>query len=34
VAFGADATVFVEDRLAGYLLGRWRAGRSALRRPL
>ncbi|WP_327293983.1 MULTISPECIES: iron-containing redox enzyme family protein [unclassified Streptomyces] len=31
VAFGADATVFLEDRLAACLLGKWRAGRSALR---
>ncbi|SHM80773.1 iron-containing redox enzyme family protein [Actinacidiphila paucisporea] len=31
VAFGADATVFLEDRLAAHLLGAWRAGRSALR---
>ncbi|WP_328334228.1 MULTISPECIES: iron-containing redox enzyme family protein [unclassified Streptomyces] len=31
VAFGADATVFLEDRLAACLLGRWRTGRSALR---
>ncbi|MEE4540512.1 iron-containing redox enzyme family protein [Streptomyces sp. V4-01] len=33
VAFGADATVFLEERLAGHLLGRWRTGRSALRAP-
>jgi Iron-containing redox enzyme len=31
VAFGADATVFLEDRLAARLLDAWRAGRSALR---
>ncbi|MFE2378915.1 iron-containing redox enzyme family protein [Streptomyces sp. NPDC059398] len=31
VAFGADATVFLEERLAAHLLGEWRAGRSALR---
>lgn len=31
VAFGADATVFLEDRLAAHLLDTWRAGRSALR---
>lgn len=34
VAFGADATVFLEDRLAGHLLQRWRNGRTALRHPL
>ncbi|MYS20526.1 Iron-containing redox enzyme [Streptomyces sp. DvalAA-14] len=31
VAFGADATVFLEDRLAAHLLDAWRDGRSALR---
>lgn len=31
VAFGADATVFLDDRLAAHLLDAWRAGRSALR---
>jgi hypothetical protein len=31
VAFGADATVFLEDRLAAHLLDAWREGRSALR---
>lgn len=31
VAFGADATVFLEDRLGAHLLRAWRAGRSALR---
>ncbi|MDY0815961.1 iron-containing redox enzyme family protein [Kitasatospora purpeofusca] len=31
VAFGADATVFLEDRLAARLLDTWRHGRSALR---
>ncbi|MFF0362045.1 iron-containing redox enzyme family protein [Streptomyces sp. NA02536] len=34
VAFGVDATVFAEDRLAGRLLGDWSAGRSSLRTPL
>ncbi|MFI6082832.1 iron-containing redox enzyme family protein [Streptomyces sp. NPDC051217] len=34
VAFGVRATVLVEDRLAARLLNAWRAGRSALRRPL
>jgi hypothetical protein len=34
VAFGADATVFLEDRLSAHLLGAWRPGGSALRRPL
>ncbi|MEV5438359.1 iron-containing redox enzyme family protein [Streptomyces sp. NPDC052682] len=34
VAFGIDATVFVEDRLAARLLADWRAGRSSLRTPL
>ncbi|MFI0720780.1 iron-containing redox enzyme family protein [Streptomyces sp. NPDC021224] len=31
VAFGADATVFLEDRLGAHLLNAWRAGRSAFR---
>jgi hypothetical protein len=31
VAFGAGATVFLEDRLGRWLLDSWRAGRSALR---
>jgi hypothetical protein len=31
VAFGADATVFLEDRLAEHLLDAWRTGSSALR---
>jgi hypothetical protein len=31
VAFGADATTFVEDRLGAHLLSAWRSGRSALR---
>ena len=31
VAFGADATGFLEDRLAARLLDAWRTGRSALR---
>ncbi|MFF4343029.1 iron-containing redox enzyme family protein [Kitasatospora sp. NPDC001540] len=31
VAFGADATTFLEDRLAARLLDAWRHGRSALR---
>ncbi|MGW3565158.1 iron-containing redox enzyme family protein [Streptomyces sp. NPDC000941] len=34
VAFGVDATVFLEDRLASQLLGAWRDGRSSLRVPL
>lgn len=34
VAFGVDATVFVEDRLGDRLLSDWRAGRSSLRTPL
>ncbi|MET7936983.1 iron-containing redox enzyme family protein [Streptomyces sp. NPDC005322] len=34
VAFGVDATVFLEDRLAAQLLGAWRDGRSSLRIPL
>ncbi|MGW5353184.1 iron-containing redox enzyme family protein [Streptomyces sp. NPDC004031] len=31
VAFGADATTFVEDRFSAHLLTAWRSGRSALR---
>ncbi|GGP59736.1 iron-containing redox enzyme family protein [Streptomyces calvus] len=31
IAFGVDATVFVEDRLGDRLLADWRAGRSSLR---
>ncbi|CAG6396370.1 iron-containing redox enzyme family protein [Streptomyces cocklensis] len=31
VAFGADATTFLEDRLSSHLLAAWRDGRSALR---
>nr|WSW65144.1 iron-containing redox enzyme family protein [Streptomyces sp. NBC_00995] len=31
VAFGADVTVHLEDRLSDHLLGSWRAGKSALR---
>ncbi|MDN3026788.1 iron-containing redox enzyme family protein [Streptomyces sp. S.PB5] len=34
VAFGIDATVCLEDRLADRLLTDWRAGRSSLRTPL
>ncbi|MGI5352723.1 iron-containing redox enzyme family protein [Streptomyces sp. CA-250714] len=34
VAFGADATVFLEDRLGAALLESWRVGASALRIPL
>jgi hypothetical protein len=34
VAFGADATVFLEDRLGAALLEYWRVGASALRTPL
>ncbi|MEU3344611.1 iron-containing redox enzyme family protein [Streptomyces sp. NPDC006700] len=34
VAFGVDATGYLEDRLAGRLLADWRAGRSSLRTPL
>ncbi|MFF3979821.1 iron-containing redox enzyme family protein, partial [Streptomyces sp. NPDC001828] len=30
IAFGADATGLVEDRLAGHLLAAWSEGRSAL----
>lgn len=33
IAFGVDATEFVEERLARRLLGEWRAGRSSLRAP-
>ncbi|MFF7857300.1 iron-containing redox enzyme family protein [Streptomyces sp. NPDC007904] len=34
IAFGVDATVFVEDRLGERLLADWQAGRSSLREPL
>ncbi|MET7355627.1 iron-containing redox enzyme family protein [Streptomyces mirabilis] len=34
VAFGVDATTYVEDRLAERLLGAWRAGESSLRTPV
>lgn len=34
VAFGADATVFLEDRLGAALLECWRVGASGLRVPL
>ncbi|WP_330336364.1 iron-containing redox enzyme family protein [Streptomyces sp. NBC_00557] len=34
VAFGIDATEFLEGRLARRLLADWRAGRSSLRTPL
>ncbi|MEU6283002.1 iron-containing redox enzyme family protein [Streptomyces sp. NPDC047028] len=34
IAFGIDATEYLEDRLARRLLTDWRAGRSALRVPL
>jgi hypothetical protein len=34
VAFGVDATNYVEDRLAERLLGAWRAGESSLRTPV
>ncbi|MFH8336758.1 iron-containing redox enzyme family protein [Streptomyces sp. AM6-12] len=34
IAFGIDATEYLEDRLARRLLADWRAGRSALRVPL
>ncbi len=34
VVLGVQATVLLEDRLGAHLLGRWQAGRSALRRPL
>ncbi|GAA3855511.1 iron-containing redox enzyme family protein [Streptomyces sedi] len=33
VVFGIEATGLVEDALAEHLLGAWRGGRSALRRP-
>ncbi|NDU77337.1 iron-containing redox enzyme family protein [Actinomadura sp. DSM 109109] len=34
VVLGVRATVLLEDRLGDHLLGCWRAGRSALRRPV
>ncbi|MBI0294326.1 iron-containing redox enzyme family protein [Streptomyces sp. PRKS01-29] len=34
VAFGVDATVFLEDRFAEEVLDTWRKGRSSLRVPL
>ncbi|NXY98408.1 iron-containing redox enzyme family protein [Streptomyces sp. BR123] len=34
VAFGCDATVLVENRLADHVLAAWKHGRSALRHPL
>ncbi|MFF8286027.1 iron-containing redox enzyme family protein [Streptomyces albus] len=34
IAFGAQATVFLEDRLGDALLAAWRTGASALRTPL
>jgi hypothetical protein len=34
VAFGVDATNYVEDRLAERLLGAWQAGESSLRTPV
>ncbi|WP_413098797.1 iron-containing redox enzyme family protein [Streptomyces sp. Inha503] len=34
VAFGVDATVFLEDRFADEVLDAWRKGRSSLRVPL
>ncbi|MFF9126919.1 iron-containing redox enzyme family protein [Streptomyces sp. NPDC014889] len=34
VAFGIDATGYLEDRFGGRLLTDWRAGRSSLRTPL
>ncbi|MFB9465916.1 iron-containing redox enzyme family protein [Streptomyces cinereospinus] len=34
IAFGIDATGFVEDRLAERLLTEWREGRTSLRTPL
>ncbi len=34
VAFGMDATGYLEDRLGARLLADWRAGRSSLRTPL
>ncbi|MFB7114698.1 iron-containing redox enzyme family protein [Streptomyces sp. NPDC056291] len=34
VAFGVDATTYLEDRFAERLLGAWRAGKSSLRTPV
>ncbi|MFE9450978.1 iron-containing redox enzyme family protein [Streptomyces sp. NPDC006739] len=34
IAFGIDATEYLEDRLSWRLLGRWRDGTSSLRAPL
>ncbi|MFJ4628263.1 iron-containing redox enzyme family protein [Streptomyces sp. NPDC088847] len=34
VAFGVDATTYLEDRLAEHLCGAWRAGESSLRMPV
>ncbi|MGW3108825.1 iron-containing redox enzyme family protein [Streptomyces sp. NPDC001100] len=34
VAFGVDATMYLEDRLAEHLLGAWQAGESSLRMPV
>jgi hypothetical protein len=34
VAFGVDATTYLEDRLAARLLGAWRAGETSLRPPV
>lgn len=34
IAFGVDATMFLEDRLGEALLADWRSGRSSLRTPL
>ncbi|MEV4192284.1 iron-containing redox enzyme family protein [Streptomyces toxytricini] len=34
IAFGCDATVLLEDRLADHILTAWTNGRSALRHPL
>jgi hypothetical protein len=34
VILGIDGTVLLEDRLAGHVLGAWRAGAGALRAPL
>ncbi|MEU6807958.1 iron-containing redox enzyme family protein [Streptomyces sp. NPDC046831] len=34
IAFGIDATEYLEGRLAARLLGDWRAGRTSLRLPL
>ncbi|MGQ4428154.1 iron-containing redox enzyme family protein, partial [Streptomyces violaceoruber] len=34
VAFGIDATGYLEERLGARLLADWRAGRSSLRTPL